>query len=150
MKPPRDIVLVSIQAILLSIYLFRLPEVDMHFDSTIRYSGLAVSVLGGIIIIYAIITLNNNLTAFPTPKSNGVLITRGLYKYIRHPIYTGILLLTSGYGTYSENTLRLCVSVGLLILFLYKARYEESLLRNKFPEYGNYIKQSGMFLPKIF
>ena len=125
MKPIKDVALVSIQAILLAIFLFRVPGMDTEFGTTIRYTGVAVAIAGVLVIVSAMITLNTNLTPFPSPKSNSQLVTAGLYKYIRHPIYTGIILLTAGYGTYSENTLRLLVTVALLILFSYKAKYEE-------------------------
>jgi len=150
MKPTKDVALVTIQAILLAIFLFRIPGTDTEFGLAIRYTGLAIAIVGILVIISAMITLNTNLTPFPSPKSNSQLVTAGLYKYIRHPIYTGIILLTGGYGTYSENTLRLLVTAALLILFRYKAKYEEGLLKKKFPEYGQYSSSTKMFFPGIY
>ncbi len=150
MKPLKDIVLVSIQAVLLVGYLFRIPRFDVHFHHTACYAGLCIAIVGGVVILYSIITLNTSLTPFPSPKSNGQLITSGLYKYIRHPIYTGILLFTSGYGVYSNSGFRLIISLALFVLFIYKAKYEEGMLKDKFPGSGEYMSATHMFLPKIF
>jgi protein-S-isoprenylcysteine O-methyltransferase Ste14 len=54
-----------------------------------------------------------------------------------------------GFALYSENTFRFIVFLSLLVLFILKARYEESLLQAKYPDYADYRKTSGMFLPWI-
>lgn len=97
----------------------------------------------------ALFNLDKSLTPFPTPKSNSELITSGLYKYVRHPIYTGILLTVFGYGFYSESVSRLTISVLLLILFYFKTNYEEQKLSQKYPEYGAYKARTGRFIPGL-
>jgi protein-S-isoprenylcysteine O-methyltransferase Ste14 len=146
----KDMLFVSIQAILFCLYLFHFPLFNFTVPRFMQYIGLFIACLGMAAIISAMLTLKRNLTAFPSPKQNARLVTKGLYKYIRHPIYTGILMFTLGYGLYSENTLRLLICAVLFLLFFLKAKYEEGLLITKFPEYEGYKTKSKMFFPGIF
>lgn len=139
---------VGIQFILFIVYIFRFSKIDFAIPYWIKIAGMIFWILGIIISLAALITLNRNLSPFPTPLPNAKLIKYGIYKYIRHPIYSGILFFTLGFSLYSESTLRLVVFFLLLILFSFKAAYEERLLQNKFSNYEDYKKTTGMFLPK--
>lgn len=151
MKPAlKDIFYVSLQILLFITYLFRTASIDFHTSSLFRYAGLLLSITGIALIIISSITLKKNLTPFPSPKDTGTLIITGVYKYIRHPIYTGILFTTAGYGVYSENTLRLLVFITLLILFISKAAYEEALLIKKFPQYKSYKTRTAALFPGLY
>lgn len=142
-----DKIYVSIQLLLFMTYLFRIRGLDFDIALPVQYGGIMVSIAGVLILILAVIMLNHNLTPFPSPRDSTTLITMGIYKYIRHPIYTGVLLITAGYGVFSENTLRLLVVAALFVLFSFKARYEERLLAAKFPAYNYYKGKTGRFFP---
>jgi protein-S-isoprenylcysteine O-methyltransferase Ste14 len=76
------------------------------------------------------------------------LIQTGIYKYIRHPIYIGDVLLLLGL----ELALNSWLVLGVVVLFLYvilQARKEENILANAFPGYANYRKRTKMFIPYI-
>ena len=141
----KDILLVTIQFILLTI--FYIPFFSNVFQTPliVKYAGVIVSILGFLIILIAILQLSKNLTPFPTPKENGVLINTGLYKYVRHPIYSGIFLAAIGIALYTGSYWQLVISLMLLILFYYKSKYEESLLIEKYNEYENYKKGTRRF-----
>ncbi|HET7116384.1 MAG TPA: isoprenylcysteine carboxylmethyltransferase family protein [Hanamia sp.] len=143
----KDIFFVGIQLILFVAYLFRISKIDFTIPRWVQLAGIFLSVIGIIISLASVLTLNKNLSPFPTPKQNAELIQSGIYKYIRHPIYLGILFFALGFSMYSENTLRLLIFFTLLILFRFKAGYEEKLLQDKFPNYTTYKKATGMFLP---
>ncbi len=141
----KDILLVTIQFILLTI--FYIPFISDVYQTPpiIKNVGVIVSILGFLIIVIAVLQLNKNLTPFPTPKEDGVLINTGLYKYIRHPIYSGIFLAAIGIAFYTGSYWQFVISFILLILFYYKSKYEESLLIEKYQEYENYIKVTRRF-----
>lgn len=147
---PKDIFYVSLQVILFITYLFRISSIDFHTSYLLRVTGLTFSIMGIALVVISSITLKQNLTPFPSPKDNSTLITSGVYKYIRHPIYTGILFTIAGYGVYSENTLRLLVFITLLLLFISKLSFEETLLMKKFPEYKVYKTQTAALFPGIY
>jgi protein-S-isoprenylcysteine O-methyltransferase Ste14 len=148
-RNPNDFFFVGIQFILFVVYIFRFSKIDFTVPSWLQLAGLFFGVIGIIISLVSLLALNKNLSAFPTPKQSAELIQSGIYKYIRHPIYSGILFFTFGFSIYSENTLRLLIFFTLLILFRFKAAYEEKLLQNKFSNYDVYKKTTGMFLPRM-
>ena len=139
----------GLQVLLFIAYLFRIPKIDFVTPAWLQYVGVFLSLTGIILSLASVIALNRNLSAFPTPKQGAELVQSGIYKYVRHPIYTGILFFTVGVSLYSENTLRLLIFFMLLILFRFKAAYEERLLQSRFSNYATYKKTTGMFLPKM-
>ncbi len=145
----KDYLFVGIQFFLFFIYLFNYAILEIEFPLLVRYIFLSVSIIGGIILTVALLQLNTNLSPFPTPKSNSELIQVGLYKYIRHPIYTGILFMLFGYGIYLNSSSKIIISIILLLLFFYKSSYEEKLLQKKYFDYPKYKKKTGRFLPKL-
>lgn len=145
----KDYFFVGIQLILFVLYIFDISIFEIHFLEIVNYFFAGIAVLGVAIFALALLQLNKNLSPFPTPKSNSELIQTGLYKYIRHPIYTGILLAAFGNGFYINSLFKIMISLLILILFYYKSSYEEERLSNKFSDYKKYIEKSGRFLPKL-
>jgi len=119
----------------------------MKLSLTIQKIGVLMAVCGGIIITLALLQLNKNLSPFPTPKESASLLQNGLFKYMRHPIYTGIILLFTGYSVSQNSVYKLLISVFLVLLFYLKSNYEEQRLEQKFPDYKQYKKKTGRFFP---
>ncbi|MCC6369970.1 MAG: isoprenylcysteine carboxylmethyltransferase family protein [Bacteroidia bacterium] len=140
-----DIIYVSIQIILLIIFFVPIIPASFQLISVVKYLGAIISFLGFFIIIVSILQLNKNLTPFPTPKESGELINTGLYKFVRHPIYSGIFLATIGIAFYTGSYWQLTISFILLILFYFKSNYEESLLIQKYSNYKEYMKNTRKF-----
>lgn len=112
-------------------------------------TGLLVTVLGIGMAIYARLSLGSNWSSTVTLKTGHELIRTGLYRRIRHPIYTGILLGMLGTAMIRSH-LRSWLGVGVVLAsFYFKARREESFLRQEFgEEFEAHQRQTGMFLPK--
>jgi len=115
----------------------------------IQKTGLLSAIFGATIIILALLQLNKNLSPFPTPKKNTALLQNGLFKYIRHPIYTGIILFFTGYSVYQNSFYKLAISMLILVLFYFKSNYEEQRLEQNFPDYKLYKSKTGKFFPWI-
>jgi protein-S-isoprenylcysteine O-methyltransferase Ste14 len=141
----KDIFYVGLQLFLFVLY-FAVPF-TFNVPGLIRYLGLIIAVAGVAECVLAILQLNKNLTPFPTPVKGGNLIRTGLYKFVRHPIYGGLILFFTGYAVYTQNFGRILVSLALWILFYHKSKYEESLLRKRYPEYESYSKITGRLFP---
>lgn len=145
----KDIIYVSIQFILFIIYALT-PAVRVFYLSIfLKDFSLVIAVLGGLVLFLALLQLNKNLSPFPTPKTTGKLITAGLYHWVRHPIYSGILLFVFGYALFSQSWSKLAISFLLLGLFYFKSVYEEKLLSQRFSNYSAYQKRTGRFFPFI-
>ncbi len=144
-----DIIYVSIQSLLFVLFIIPVRIFPISIFSAIRYSGIILSGTGILIAFIALLQLNKFLTAFPTPKKHSKLLQAGIYKFIRHPIYSGIILTTLGNGFYSESLWKILIAVVLWILFYFKSKYEETLLMQHFADYEAYQKVSGRFFPFI-
>lgn len=144
----KDYWLVGIQFLLFLIFLIT-SKFHFFVADYLRFPSLLLSIIGFLIVLVALFNLDKSLTAFPTPKNNSELITSGLYNYVRHPIYTGILLTVFGYSIYSASIPRLIISLLLLILFYFKTQYEEYKLSQKYPDYSAYKARTGRFIPNL-
>ena len=140
-------VLVAIQFILIaSILLMASDEVNVPW---IYIGGVQLIGPGIIILVISFKNLGRSLTANPVPLEAGKLIETGIYKYVRHPIYTGLLLAMLGSVVQSMAIVKLFVWLALFALLTYKAKFEESLLIKKYPGYVEYMKRTGRFVPKL-
>jgi protein-S-isoprenylcysteine O-methyltransferase Ste14 len=111
--------------------------------------GLCLFVAGLLLAVWARVHLGKNWGAPMSRKQEPQLITSGPYKYIRHPIYTGVLfgLLGTALAQYYYWLIILTVAA---IYFIYSATVEEKRLCEIFPdEYPAYKKRSRMLLPFV-
>ena len=145
-----DYLFVFIQLILFAIY-FLIPVEKSYTDiNYYTYFGTVILFIGVFLIMAALIKLNKNISALPTPVTNAQLITTGVFKFIRHPIYTGIFLSGLGYGLFMEDIGKVLLSLILLLFFDMKSNYEEEKLKEKFPGYTLYQNRTGKFTPPFF
>jgi protein-S-isoprenylcysteine O-methyltransferase Ste14 len=84
----------------------------------------------------------------PEPKADGHLVTRGVYRWLRHPMYTGITLLVIGLALRTPTLWVAVAGVALIALLLVKARFEERLLAARYPDYPAYRSRTwGVLTP---
>jgi len=81
------------------------------------------------------------------PRDGGQLRTDGPYAHVRHPIYTGVLLIVVGITVRSGSGLVLALAAVTVAFFHGKARFEEGLLAERYPEYPCYAARTPRFLP---
>jgi len=121
-------------------------------SSWLKYSGLLIIICGMIIRFIAIKTLGKLFTVDLSINENHELIVNGIYKYIRHPAYTGSLLSFLGLGLSLNNWISLIIIfVPVLISFLYRIHVEESLLLEQVGlNYNDYKKSSKRLIPMVY
>jgi len=103
-----------------------------------RYAGAAVTAGGALLAFLGLVTLGESLTPFPAPRTDTVLVERGVYRLVRHPIYGGIGLGAVGLGVFDGNPLAIWAGMGLILYLWAKAGHEELRLVSHFPDYGGY------------
>lgn len=118
-------------------------------ESFIRSGSHLLFVAGAVGLIVAFMQLGSSLTAHPEPLAKATLKVHGLYRVVRHPIYAALILLMLGSTGMAPSVWRWLSLVGLIILLVFKARWEESLLRRRYPEYEQYAARVPMLLPRI-
>ncbi|PTX59766.1 protein-S-isoprenylcysteine O-methyltransferase Ste14 [Kordia periserrulae] len=149
-KTKSDYVYVGVQVLLFALYMIPVSALSFSNHIILSVLGMLLLVLGIVMGFISMLQLNTNLTPFPTPVSGSKLIEVGFYKYIRHPIYTSILMVLFGYGMHEASGYKLLVTLALLLLFFFKSTYEEQKLSIRFPKYVDYKKRTGRFFPKLF
>jgi protein-S-isoprenylcysteine O-methyltransferase Ste14 len=92
----------------------------------------------------------SKLRTIPQPGTGAKLITEGPYRYIRHPMYTSVLISAFGLLLTDVNWFRTGLYLFLLIILLSKIAYEEVLLDNFFPEYKQYKQSTKKLIPYIY
>jgi protein-S-isoprenylcysteine O-methyltransferase Ste14 len=86
----------------------------------------------------------------PDPARGARLITSGPYRWIRHPMYSSVLLLALAVVLGRPTLARVVVWLILLADLLLKLRYEEVLLAHRFPEYSQYRKRTKKLIPFVY
>lgn len=137
---------VAPQAVLIAA-LVLLPGGQWDVPSWLPSLGRALSLGGILLMIVAALGLGRALTPLPLPNGSGKLRTGGLYRLVRHPIYTGLLAFAVGQAISGGSVLLVGSAVLLIALISVKARWEERRLVETFPEYPNYAAVTPRFIP---
>lgn len=112
-------------------------------------AGVVVALAGIVLFIAGIRALGTSLTPYPAPTEASTFKGTGIYRYVRHPIYGGVLVMALGWSLI-VSPLALAASVILVVLLELKSRHEESLLLARYPEYEAYRRRvPWRFVPKI-
>ena len=116
-----------------------------------RFPWLALSALGAVVGLYTL-THNKlgNFGIYPEPIPDACLVTTGPYRWIRHPMYTSLLLFMLGIALYRDAWPNY---LGLAMLFAAlfgKMHSEERHLHTAFADYSEYVKRTHRLLPKIY
>lgn len=112
--------------------------------------GAFLSLMGSVLFILAVDALCDSYSPCFDPYLPKKLVTMGVYKSIRHPIYASNLLLVTGTFVASGSLL---ILIAFLILSLYyrkSMRIEEKALGEQFPNYESYKVKTGQIIPKLF
>ncbi len=110
-------------------------------------------VLGGMCIRWiAILQLRHAFTVDVSVSTEQRLKTDGLYKYIRHPSYSGLLFICFGLGMGMNSIISLIVTVlPVFAAVLYRIHIEEKILTKAFGrQYEDYKERTDKLLPKVY
>ena len=113
--------------------------------ATLEYLLLGIAVLIGLMAIINIKPRNLNIV--PTLKDQHQLVINGIYRYIRHPMYTSVLLSCIAFTLSNAHYLAQGVMLVLVINLILKSNLEEKLLIQRFDTYQNYRNKTGCFVP---
>jgi len=117
----------------------------------IGWSGIVLSFAGAALAIWARYTLGEYWSARVTLKEGHELIQSGPYRFVRHPIYTGMLMACVGTALVAGERRGILACVLLLAAHSRKAMREENLLTTEFgDQYRSYRRGTGFFFPRFW
>jgi protein-S-isoprenylcysteine O-methyltransferase Ste14 len=148
--------LVPLQVIPLAIVLVA-PYSDRHGIAVlgeveiIRYLGLVLFCLGFIGMHWAEASLEKQFSVYVTIQEDHKLVTDGLYRYLRHPRYLGIIVFTTGISLVFRSWLSLILVVVLTLILIWRIRSEEALMRQQFgTDWEAYSQKSWRLIPFVY
>lgn len=114
--------------------------------------GTVLLTLGGLLLLLNRIYLGKYGGPKLVIEEEHRLITTGLYQYIRHPMYSGFLLLFFGYSlSFGSIVITIAISVAFFLIFKTRMDIEEKLLISEFgEEYSSYIKRTKRLFPLLY
>jgi protein-S-isoprenylcysteine O-methyltransferase Ste14 len=127
------------------------PGPELEVPDPLRWLGLALVVMGVAFSLWAIATLGRHYDLELEIHRDHELVRSGPYRFVRHPVYTGLGLHFAGACLATGNLLLIAGTLLVTYPALYlRARTEERLLRERFgPAYEEYARQVGMLVPLL-
>lgn len=111
---------------------------------------IAVQALALLLMVWARMTFGGRSFHFSASPTEGGLVTTGPYRYIRHPIYSAVLIFTWA-GLLANVSVRNLLFGLITFAGAYvRMQSEETLVRIKYPEYDEYAKKTWRLIPYFF
>jgi protein-S-isoprenylcysteine O-methyltransferase Ste14 len=150
--------LLHIAVIVIAFYLlfytsFGIAMLDVRFipyDLRIQYVGIALTWLGVAFAIWARYSIGANWSGRVTLKVDHQLIQSGPYAFVRHPIYTGLLVANAGTALFIGEWRCIAALVIFVAEISRKALKEEGFMLSEFGDrYAEYRRRTGFLVPKF-
>jgi len=138
-KAVYELTLVFLQFFIISLHFFRwefIPQKQIIQVSSFSYFvGFLIIIISFIILFVAIKDLGRNLSPFPRPINKSNLVTTGIYRFTRHPMYYSLIFISIGVFITKLSIYYLFLSISLCLIIKFKIALEEQYLNKKFKNY---------------
>lgn len=142
LKAAYEIILVFLQFFIIILHFFKwefIPEKQIIQVTPFSYFvGFLIIIIAFITLLVSIKDLGRNLSPFPRPINNSNLVTYGIYRFIRHPMYYSLIFISVGVFLIKLSIYYLFLSISLSLIIKFKISLEEQYLKNKFKNYFLY------------
>ena len=117
---------------------------------SVRWVGVGIGVLCVLGIYWLFSSIGTGITPTSATRKEHKLATNGIYRYIRHPLYTFGSSMFVAFGMMADNWFIAALGILTFILMAIRTPKEEANLIEKFgDEYREYMKRTGRFFPKF-
>jgi len=122
----------------------------LNLPETVRWIGVGTGTLTTLGVYWLFSSIGSGITPTSATRKEHKLVTNGIYRYIRHPLYTFGASMFISFGMIADNWFIAALGILTFILMAIRTPKEEANLIEKFgDEYREYMKQTGRFFPKI-
>ena len=139
-------------SVTIGVFVSKIITFPIFTNIRIEFIGLVEIIFGILIRLVAIKQLGRFFTVDVTIRENHQLLQTGLYKFLRHPSYTGSLISFLGFGLSLNNWISLLlVFLPTLFAMIHRMNIEEKVLTEKFGKrYLDYISKTKRLIPFIY
>jgi protein-S-isoprenylcysteine O-methyltransferase Ste14 len=116
----------------------------------VRWFGFGFGIIVVGLIYWLFASIQSGITPVSATRKNHKLVTHGIYRWVRHPLYTVGSSLYISFGLMSDSWFIMLMGVLAFIAMAIRTPKEEANLIEKFgDEYREYMKRTGRFLPRL-
>ena len=112
--------------------------------------ALVFALFAAILLGKGLLDLGENLTPLPYPREDSSLVQTGVYSWVRHCLYSGLIFGTAAYSLWTISLSHTAATALLFIVLDLKARKEEAWLMERFPDYADYQQRVSKFIPWLY
>ncbi len=124
---------------------------SFHASSTLTIIASILTVLGLLGAIWSRIKLGTNWSGYVTYKEGHELVTTGPYRFVRHPIYTSMIMMFIGTALFYQSLpIAFFLAVIATFLILRMKREEEIMTKLFGKEYADYVRTTKKIVPFIY
>lgn len=131
-------ILVVAQFLLLGLLFLKPKATVFTAPSWAPTLAIVINIFAAAILFMAWYALRASLQISPIPKDGAALVTTGIYRFTRHPMYIGVLLIGASFVLTNINLASILIWAALLATLIFKARFEDSLLLMKHSQASEY------------
>jgi len=139
LKAAYELILVFLQFFIIILHFFQwefIPQIQIIQAGPFSYFlGILIIIVAFIIMLVSIKELGRNLSPLPRPINNSNLVTTGIYRFTRHPMYYSLIFISFGVFIIKLSIYYLFLTISLALIIKFKIALEEKYLMNKFKKY---------------
>lgn len=132
---------------LLVVHLLRPLPIVLIAPRWLSMLAALVAVAGLGLGLSALAPMRHSFRVAPAPRQDAYLVRHGVYRRLRHPMYTAVLLLVAAVSLHQPDWGVLIVAAANVVFYLAKAGYEEGLLRARYADYADYQRGTWGVIP---
>lgn len=126
------------------------PKMEFPGGDGVRFLGVALLIGGGVLAAAGVLEVGRALTPLPSPAAHAVLRETGVYRFVRHPMYAGVLAAALGWALVRRGWLTLVYVLVAWVFLELKIRREEKWLVERFPGYAGYRRRVRKLVPYLY
>jgi protein-S-isoprenylcysteine O-methyltransferase Ste14 len=140
-------------AVMIGLFIYMINPAAMAWSSMplpawLRWTGVGIGVIGGLLLVWTLRSLGTNLTDTVVTRRHHTLVMAGPYRFVRHPFYVAVGLSMLSNALVAANWFLLIGGVVVFTLLAIRVRIEEAQLLARFGgAYRTYVERTGRFIP---
>ena len=143
--------ILSISLIIVAPYSDRRNILIISLNEIIRFIGLAFYIIGFIVMHIVEVRLGNQFSIEVTIQEDHKLITDGMFRFIRHPRYFGIIIFTLGLALIFKSWIAIILLLLIIFVLLWRIKDEEKMMYQEFGvRWEEYSKNTWRLIPLLF